>query len=106
MRTRIHCRPAAAQFFSRQTNLVDVSLGGLRICTDERLHVGAFLWLDLSCSQSPPVTCDVEVVWVDALGKGAPARFDAGLRFVYLAPSALKLLLQVLGPDAEGAGPR
>jgi hypothetical protein len=48
-----------------------------------------------------PVTYTAEVVWIDLLTEGGPAKFDVGLKFIQLEPGALQLLLQVLGPPEE-----
>ena len=63
--------------------------------------------MEFFTKDGPPVTYTAEVVWIEALktqdGTAPPARFDVGLKFLYLEPSALKALLRVLGPlEAEG----
>ncbi len=89
------------QFLARQREPVDISLGGVRIFSDEELKVGGLLKMEFFLQDVPPVTYTAEVVWVEALPAGADARFDVGLKFIQLEPDALKLLLQVLGPPEE-----
>ncbi len=48
-----------------------------------------------------PVTYTAEVVWVETLPSGAPAKFDVGLKFVNLAPDAIQFLTTVLGPEGQ-----
>jgi hypothetical protein len=106
VRAPFHCRPAGVDFFAQRVDPVDISFGGLRIYCDEEHALGAVLRLDVFFPSAAPVTCATEVVWIKALGKGAPARLDVGLAFVELSPAALKLLLNVLGSDSESADMR
>jgi PilZ domain len=89
------------QFLARQREPVDISLGGVRIFSDEAMKVGELLKMEFFLADVPPVTYTAEVVWVEALEPGAPARFDVGLKFIQLEPDALRLLWQVLGPPEE-----
>lgn len=89
------------QFLARQREPVDISLGGLRIFSDEALKIGSLHKLEFFLPDVPPATYTAEVIWIEPLGEDAPARFDVGLRFIQLEPDALKLLLQVLGPPEE-----
>ena len=89
-------------FLARQRQPIDVSLGGVRIYSDEQLKIGELLKMEFFTKDSPPLTYTAEVVWIEPLqgpaGAAPPARFDVGLKFLYLEPSALKALLRVLGP--------
>lgn len=89
------------KFLARQREPVDVSLGGVRIYSDEALHVGDLLKMEFFVQDVEPVTYTAEVVWIDLLTEGGPAKFDVGLKFIQLEPGALQLLLQVLGPPEE-----
>jgi hypothetical protein len=98
----LYCRPAGMSFLARQREPVDVSLGGVRIFSDEEMQVGALLKMEFFLPDVEPVTYTAEVVWIDPLPAGSPARFDVGLKFIQLEPAALQLLLKVLGPPEEG----
>jgi hypothetical protein len=89
------------EFLARQRQPIDVSLGGVRIFSDDPMKVGELLKLELFAKGAPPVTYTAEVVWIERLGADAPARFDVGLKFLQLEPEALKLLVGVLGPLEE-----
>lgn len=100
------------EFLARQRQPIDVSLGGVRIYSDEKLKVGELLKMEFFTKDSPPVTYTAEVVWIEPIevtetteaGVGsAPARFDVGLKFLQLEPNALKALLSVLGPLEGGS---
>lgn len=101
IRVPLYCRPAGVRLLARQREPVDVSLGGVRIFSDEELHVGQLLKMEFFLPDTEPLTYTGEVVWVDRLDSGAPARFDVGLKFIQLGPGALELLVKVLGPEGE-----
>ncbi|HEY6462867.1 MAG TPA: PilZ domain-containing protein [Polyangiaceae bacterium] len=99
IQTALYCRPAGMKFLARQREPVDVSLGGVRIYSDEAMRIGALLKMEFFLQGVEPVTYTAEVVWIDPLPAGAPAKFDVGLKFIQLDPPALQLLLSVLGPE-------
>jgi hypothetical protein len=101
IQTALYCRPAGMKFLARQREPVDVSLGGVRIFSDEEMHVGDLMKMEFFLQDVEPVTYTAEVVWIDRLPKDAPAKFDVGLKFIQLDPGALQLLLKVLGPPEE-----
>jgi hypothetical protein len=89
------------QFLARQREPVDISLGGVRIFSDEALKKGELFKLEFFLPDVAPVTYTAEVVWIEQLPEGSPARYDVGLKFIQLEPDALRLLLQVLGPPED-----
>ena len=89
------------EFLARQRQPIDVSLGGVRIFTDDPLKVSELLKLEIFLEGAAPVTYTAQVVWIVPLGNSAPARFDVGLKFLDLEPEALKLLVGLLGPLEE-----
>jgi PilZ domain len=101
IQTALYCRPAGMKFLARQREAVDVSLGGVRIYSDEPMRVGELLKMEFFLPDVEPVTYTAEVVWIDAMPPGADAKFDVGLKFIQLDPPALQLLLTVLGPPEE-----
>jgi hypothetical protein len=92
------------EFLARQRQPIDLSLGGVRIFSDERLKIAELLKLEFFIGDSDPVTYTAEVVWIEPLPEGSPAQFDVGLKFLDLEPAALKLLVSVLGPLEEEDG--
>lgn len=60
----------------------DVSRGGLRAYSDEKQRVGEQFELELFLPEPPPIVIIAEVVWVEKLPEGGPARFDVGMRYV------------------------
>jgi len=101
IRAALYCRPAGMKFLARKREPIDISLGGVRIFSDDELRVGELLKLEFFLPEVAPVTYTAEVVWIEPLPVEADARFDVGLKFIQLEPEALKLLLQVLGPPED-----
>ena len=97
----LYIRPAGVRLLSRKRQPIDISLGGVRIYSDDESKVGELLKLEFFLPDEQPTTYTAEVVWVEPLGKDAPARFDVGLKFVDLSPDAIRLLTSVLGPPEE-----
>jgi len=88
-------------FLANQRQPIDVSLGGVRIYSDDLLKIGELLKLEFFLDGTDPVTYTAQVVWIVPLSTRAPARYDVGLKFLHLEPAALKLLVSVLGPLEE-----
>jgi hypothetical protein len=85
-------------FLARQRQAVDISLGGVRIFSDEPMKVGELLKMEFFLPDAKPITYTAEVVWIEPLPQGSSARFDIGLKFLQLEPAALSMLVSVLGP--------
>lgn len=98
IRAPFYCRPAGQELLAKRMEPIDISLGGLRIYSDEAYRVGSLLRLDISFSRTPPATFTAEVLRIAALRRGAHDRFDVGLAFTHATPEALKLLETVLDP--------
>jgi PilZ domain len=92
----VFCRPIGKPLFGRQ-RATDVSLGGVRLYADEPSAVGDRLALELFFPDGRELQCKVEVVWVDELPAGSPARFDVGLKFIEIEPDARAQLTALVG---------
>ena len=79
---------------------VDVSLGGMRVFADDAPMAGDRLELELFLPGNAEVTCTVEVVWIDELPEGSPARYDVGVKFVAIEPGDRERLAAVLKPES------
>ena len=67
--------------FGKQKPL-DISLGGMRIYAEETVPKGTKLEIELFLPDNSSVTCRVEVVWIEVLPPGSPAKHDIGLKFI------------------------
>jgi hypothetical protein len=100
----VYWRPAGVDFLEGRRQPVDVSLGGVRIFSDQPMQIGELLKMEFFTLGARPVTFTAEVVWIEPMDANACARFDVGLRFLHLDPDALGMLVSVLGP-VESAPP-
>jgi hypothetical protein len=99
IQAQVYCRPAGLKILSKHEETVDVSRGGVRVYSDEKLAIGARLTMELFLKGSDEVVFQAEVVWIERLPVGAAAKFDVGLKFVALDAKAEALLAQVLGDE-------
>ncbi len=97
----VYCRPAGVSLLARRRQPVDLSLGGVRVFSDDKYRVGELVKMEFFLSGTEPVTYTAQVVWIDPLPRGGPARFDVGLKFVDLSPLALEQLASLLGPEGD-----
>ena len=85
-----------ASLFSARKPLVNISLGGIRIYSDDRFKLGKRLELELILPDDVILTCTVKVVWQQALPDHATARYDTGLQFLDISAEYLDRLAQAL----------
>lgn len=90
------CRPAGLRLTHHKRNARDVSLGGMRVFSDEQFEVGSQLDLDVFLADGSTIRCWAQVVWLVQLDSGAPARFDVGLKFTDMADPDIQRLASVL----------
>src|SRR5262245_14723771 len=97
VQAHVYCRPVGPLF---RRDPVDVSLGGMRVYSDDRVEPGSRLETELFLTEERTVTATVRVIWVDALPEGGPARYDVGLQFLDVAPDDLEQLTGLLEPES------
>jgi c-di-GMP-binding flagellar brake protein YcgR len=99
---RRHHRRLNAPVLWRVTGLrtvgtpVDVSVGGIRMYSDDALEVGARLELELLVPGEDKVEAVVRVVWIETLPEGAPALYDVGFEFLTISEAAATHLQSLL----------
>jgi hypothetical protein len=91
-------RPVGPLARGMPRELVDNSLGGLRAYSDDEQRPGARLELELLFPGGGTAVFLAEVVWVETLPAGSPARFDVGLRFLDADPDDLERILALGEP--------
>ena len=94
----MYCRPVGLSFKLLQAKQrpLDISLGGMRIYSDEPIKKGSQLELELFLPDNTSVTCRVEVVWLEQLPAGSPAQHDVGLKFIEIKSEDKARLASVL----------
>lgn len=97
---RIHAdvlyRPAGLSLVHHRRNTQDISLGGMRVFSDEPLRIGSRLDLEIQLADESVVRCWGEVVWLVQLADGSPAGFEVGMRFTDMEPRDIQRLATVL----------
>lgn len=101
----LYARPARLRRVDKQ-QVLDASLGGIRIYSDEEYKDNSPLELDLFLRDGNCVQAVARVAWIRKLAAGAPARYEVGLAFTDVKPDVLEMLKSVLvedegGPDAS-----
>ena len=91
----VFCRPMGISLFGKRQP-IDISQGGMRIYADEEMAVGSRLELELFLPDETTVVCEAEIVWIEPLPEGAPARFDMGLKYLHPEGARLERLAAVL----------
>ena len=90
--------PGLAAKFSRTVN---VSMGGARVFSDDRMKIGAKLNLELLPEPATSVQVLARVAWIDELPDGSPARFDVGLEFLDVPEEMVSRLGAILQRDED-----
>jgi c-di-GMP-binding flagellar brake protein YcgR len=91
------CRPLGANLVSQDRRSVqDISLGGVRVFTDDQHKIGEHLELELFLPDGNTMTLDTMIVWIDPQPSGAAAKFEVGLRFVEVTKEDLERLGSVV----------
>jgi c-di-GMP-binding flagellar brake protein YcgR len=89
-------RPAGLSLVHHHRNTQDISLGGMRVFSDEEFRIGSRLDLDILLADGSAVRCWAQVVWILKLKPHAPAGYDVGLKFMDMTPQDLQRLAAVL----------
>jgi c-di-GMP-binding flagellar brake protein YcgR len=96
MAAAVYYRPAGPGFLHHRRSSVNVSLGGMRVYSDEKLTVGETLELDLLLDEETTARCWARIAWVDKLGQSHGAAYDIGLEFTDMTDGDRRLLMAAL----------
>jgi c-di-GMP-binding flagellar brake protein YcgR len=86
----------ATKQISAKRRVSDLSLGGARIYSDERLDVGERLELDFFLPDGSTVKARAKVSWIKEMPEGKEALYDVGMEFMELSEAATEKLKTVL----------
>jgi c-di-GMP-binding flagellar brake protein YcgR len=89
-------RPAGPTLLHHQRATIDVSLGGMRVYTDDEMAVGTRLDIELILDDQKTARCWARIAWIEKLPPDAGAAFDLGLEFIDMTDEDRKLLDGVL----------
>lgn len=75
-----------------------MSLGGLRVYSDEAFKKGTRMEIDLFPPEGEGgfITCLTEVVWIREIPGGDPATYDIGLQYLDIPAEARALLAKIV----------
>jgi hypothetical protein len=90
------------RLFAPRKPASDVSMGGVRVLTDDAFRPGQRLEIELFLPGGRSFSVDVRVSWSRALPPGEFAKFEAGLEFLGLDPERAALLAQCVAPAKPG----
>jgi len=74
----------------------DMSLGGVRIFSDEHLEVGERLELEFFLPDGLSVRAIAKVAWIKEMSEKAEALYDLGMEFVEMSDEVKEKLREVL----------
>lgn len=80
---------------------VNMSLGGARVYSDERLKLGRRLHVELLADPGCTIQVLARVVWIDELDEASPARYDVGLEFLEVPEEMTSRLAAILQKDED-----
>jgi hypothetical protein len=90
----IFCRPAG--FLQPRKKIGNISLGGLRIYSDQLYKLKDRLEIEIFLPDQKSIIEVVQVVWIKALPPDGEALYDLGVEFIRLAPENVLRLQAVL----------
>ena len=86
----------APKHSSPKRRVSDLSLGGVRIYSDEQLDVGERLELEFFLPDGQTIKAMAKVAWIKDMPEEADALYDVGMEFVEMSESATEKLKKVL----------
>ena len=102
IKAHIIYRPAGLALFHHWRSAVDVSAGGMRAVSDEKIRVGRRLEMELLLGGGSTIRCWARVVWLDELPAGSPSRYEVGMQFIDVEDANRARLAAIL---ADSSGP-
>ena len=79
----------------------NMSLGGARVFSDDKLKIGTKLNLELLAGPDSTVQVLARVAWIDEPWARGPARFDVGLEFLDVPEEMMSRLAAILKKDED-----
>jgi hypothetical protein len=92
--SRVYYRIGKSQ--SLRQRVSNISLGGVRIYSDERLDVGEEVELELHFPNGFSDKGSARVVWIKALPPDSGASYDVGLEFLEFSDETIDELKKIL----------
>jgi len=93
----------SASLFSARKPLINISLGGIRIYSDNEFKIGKRLEIELLLPDDTVLRCITKVVWQNLLPEGSAGRYETGLQFLDVPADGLQHLAKILEQIAKSA---
>ena len=90
MKARVLYKPT--RILGQKRQAPNISLGGMRIYSNQHFKKGQVLEIELSLPSGKLVIAKGLVVWVEAYPKDSDALYDIGLEFIHLPAEAMEEL--------------
>ena len=81
---------------SLRQRVSNISVGGVRIYSDQRLDKGEEIELELHFPSGYEGKGTARVVWIKELPPGSGSSYDVGLEFLFLPDEAIKELMKAI----------
>lgn len=94
MPSQVYCRIGKSQPLRQRVS--NISLGGVRLYSDQRLDVGEEVELELYFPSGFSDIGRARVVWINELPPNSGASYDVGLEFLELPDDAIRELKETL----------
>ncbi len=84
------------RILTAKKRVTDLSLGGVRIYSDEHIEVGERLELQFLLPDGSKAEAIAKVVWIKEMPPGSAAAYDVGLEFLDMTGAAREKLRAIL----------
>ena len=101
LRANALVRPVGALQTVSARRVNDMSVGGLRVYSDEEHRPGERLEFELLLAGGETITFLGLVVWTERLSPDAPARFDNGIKFLEVTKDDQQRIAALLATTGE-----
>jgi hypothetical protein len=101
LETAAYVRHASVPTRGAARRVRNISIGGLRVFSDDEHEPGDRLELELLLPRGESVELLGQVVWIVKTSADAPAPFDVGIEFLSVAPGDLERIASVLAAEGE-----
>lgn len=95
---QVYYRPAGPEFLHHRRAARNVSLGGMRVYSDDELSIGTPVEIELLIDEQTTARCWARIAWIERLGEDAGAVYDIGLEFTDMTEEDRSRLSRVLDP--------
>ena len=86
----------SASLFSARKPLINISLGGIRIYSNDKFKLGKRLEIELLLPNDTVLRCITKVVGQNPLPEGSAGKYETGLQFLDVPANGLQYISKIL----------